>query len=368
MALWPVSAFSQQCNCEEIFAWTKRTFEENDAGFAYTLEKKGAQSYAFHNEIMEGRVKEIDHPVDCQNIIRNWLAFFREGHVEFHYLGETEESPDPIAGPETAPEDPGEGNGLYNKFLNAVDPFLESVDDQTLYLRVPSFRWSEKSKIDALLESHRNELLQTENLIIDIRDGTGGSDAAFEEIIPLLYTNPIRTPGVAFLSTELNNQRMYELATNTGIALEFGIHSTPEEMKAYRAHYDTLSNHLGEFVHLNQEKVSITTYDSVYAFPKNVGILINENNASSDEQFLLAARQSKKVKLFGTRTKGALDVSNLYLAYPPEKDFVLVYALSRSLRIPKFSIDDVGIKADFYIDEEIPKSQWIDYVVSVLNK
>ena len=34
-------AFSQKkCNCESDFQWMKKTFEENDAGFKYILEKK----------------------------------------------------------------------------------------------------------------------------------------------------------------------------------------------------------------------------------------------------------------------------------------------------------------------------------------
>jgi C-terminal processing protease CtpA/Prc len=237
-----------------------------------------------------------------------------------------------------------------------------------LYLRIPSFGGSERNKIDELLSSNREKILGCENLIIDIRNGTGGSDVSFEELLPFLYTNPIRTPGVEFLSTKMNNQRMYELATNTGIALQFGANSSEEEMKAFSIHYDTLSNHIGEFVNLDSVKVSVTSFDSIYTYPKNIGILINESNASTDEQFLLAAMQSRKVKLFGTTTKGALDVSNLYLAYSPEEDFVLVYALSKSLRIPEFVVDDIGIQPDFYIDEEIPESSWIEYVAKILNE
>ncbi|MGY0034733.1 S41 family peptidase [Pedobacter sp. NJ-S-72] len=41
------------------------------------------------------------------------------------------------------------------------------------------------------------------------------------------------------------------------------------------------------------------SYKKIIPYPSNVAIMINENNASTAEQFLLEAKQSKKVKLFG---------------------------------------------------------------------
>lgn len=227
---------------------------------------------------------------------------------------------------------------------------------------------TEKPLIDDLLEKHKNEILSTENLIIDIRNGTGGSDNSYQNILPFIYTNPIRIPSVEYLSTLLNNQRMYELATNTGFALEFGIQTTEEEKLDLMEKYEKLNNHLGEFVNLNAEKTKILKFDTVYEFPKQVALIINENNVSTDEQFILEAKQSKKVKLFGRTTKGGLDMSNLYLTYSEDKQFVLVYALSKSLRIPHMTIDDIGIMPDFFLDEEIPEYEWINYVSGILNQ
>lgn len=371
LVIFPHAIFSQDCNCKEIFEWTKQTFEENDAGFSYIIEKKGEQAYSIHNKMIQEKVNNITKPLDCKNTMRDWLSFFRSAHVEFHYMPEVESKSKNRNHSTKSSEEVNKSNvenSLYSKFLNSDNPFIESINEQTLYLRIPSFSGKQKSKIDSLIALNRSRILSTENLIIDIRNGTGGSDASYSELLPLLYTNPIRMPTVEYLSTKLNNQRMHEFATNTGIALRFGLNPTEKEMKEFQADYDTLSNHLGEFVNLNSERVSITKYDTVYPFPKNVGILINENNVSTDEQFILEAKQSKKVKLFGTTTKGGLDVSNLHLTYSPNKDFILVYALSKSLRIPDMVVDDIGIKPDFYIDNEIQESEWIDYVNEILNQ
>lgn len=363
------TTFSQNCDCKATFEWVKETFENNDAGFQYIIDKKGEELYNVHNQMYFTKVNLIENPEECETIIREWLTFFRKSHIEFHFIGEkNKETNDSNPIIEETKIENDEVDPLYKKFLESQKPFIERLNSSTLYLRIPSFMPTEKPLIDDLLEKHKNEILSTENLIIDIRNGTGGSDNSYQNILPLIYTNPIRIPSVEYLSTLLNNQRMYELATNTGFALEFGIQTTEEEKLDLMEKYEKLNNHLGEFVNLNAEKTKILKFDTVYEFPKQVALIINENNVSTDEQFILEAKQSKKVKLFGRTTKGVLDMSNLYLTYSEDKQFVLVYALSRSLRIPHMTIEDIGIMPDFFLDEEIPEYEWINYVSGILNQ
>ena len=127
-----------------------------------------------------------------------------------------------------------------------------------------------------------------------------------------------------------------------------------------------MEKNIGKFVSLSSA-ISIRRVDTIYKYPQNVGIIINDGCASTTEQFLLAAKQSKKVKLFGKKTSGALDVSNIYYADSPCEEFRLYYILTKSYRIPDMAIDDVGIQPDFFIDDEIPVYQWIDYVKTVLD-
>lgn len=90
--------------------------------------------------------------------------------------------------------------------------------------------------------------------------------------------------------------------------------------------------------------------DSVYLNPKKVGIIINEENGSSAEQFLLAAKNSKKVTLFGNHnTAGVLDYSNAVFEEFPSGKFKLTFPMPRSQRLPEYPIDNIGITPDIII-------------------
>jgi hypothetical protein len=172
----------------------------------------------------------------------------------------------------------------------------------------------------------------------------------------------MRTVAVEFLSTKLNNQQLLELATASDSDM------AEETRQWLRDSYDKLQSRLGEFVNLFGDEVNIYKYDTVHKYPKNVGIIINEGNASTTEQFLLAAKQSKKVKLFGVTTSGALDISNQASVESPCKEFELLYCLSRSMRIPGMTIDDIGLQPDYYLDKTVSPYQWVEFVNNVLNQ
>lgn len=469
------SANGQTCTCESNFEWVKKTFEKNDAGFQYIINKKGEAAYNIHNQLILERLKAVTTSSECTELLYDWLKFFRSGHIGIERL--INETPEPKNIPQTKNEGiayetwkgdipqfekyinekkvsdyegvwetgaykigiikdgtnyvgfimesdvdswrkPGlvklkieqEGDKLkttffmrdhspvicgepewmgdnylktgtvilkrlkplfqedpfvenYFKSTNFQVPYLEILNTSTLYLRIPSFDLKYKNNIDSVIQANRDHILKNENLIIDLRDNGGGGDSSFEKLLPLLYTNPVRTVNMELLSTTQNNQQILDYLTNP---VEYELDK--ESLEWIKEVYDKMQRRLGDFVNINDEYISITQQDTVYPYPKNVGIIINKGNASTTEQFLLAAKQSKKVKLFGETTWGALDISNMNSIESPCKEFKLWYCLSRSLRIPGMTIDDVGIQPDYYLDRTIPPYKWVEYVNNILNQ
>lgn len=484
MMIMTADVFSQNCSCTDLFEWVKKTFEENDAGFQYVIEKKGEQAYEIHNALCTPKISAISgNSAECLPALYEWLTFFRSGHISLRKLedeaalsaaaaagtqktGPTDEEiretykdwksvnvnttefekylRDKTEGGyegiwETAPYKIGirksgdmyvgfiteSGNAYWKKgqikleitiregkphvtfymrdhtavefddvkmlgnnylqighltlkrlapklpadtdvedyfrAMNTADPYIERLDDRTVYLRISSFEYEAKNAIDSVINAYRQEILSTPNLIIDLRNNGGGSDASFEEIIPFLYTNPIRTVGVEYLSTPLNNQRMLEFAHDT-------VYGFDAEFKQWAADaYITLEKQHGKFVNLDTVVVTVETMDTIYPYPASVGIIINGGNGSTTEQFLLAAMQSRKVKLFGTTTFGSLDISNMHFVKSPCGNLELGYCLSKSLRIPEMAIDEKGLSPDYYLDKSIQPHDWKGFVQKILN-
>ena len=347
------ASFAQQCNCSLAFKWMKKAFEENDAGFQYIIDQKGDEAYQIHNRAFQKKVEKITNADSCVLAVRQWAKFFRVGHFGFR-VNQVQ-----TAKGELLPNTSAAGkNIVHNNFLQN-NTYVRDYDSSTVYLRILTFDSNHTKEIDSIIHSNNAKILSKKNLIIDIRGNGGGTDQSFYEILPILYTNPIRSLTVTYLSTPNNNKKWEELAAQKDI---------PETYKAYYIHYrDTMNANIGKFIQL-RDSVYLTTYSVKHPFPQNVGSIIDGENGSTAEEFLMKAKQSKKVKLFGATTMGELDISNMYNIMSPDKKYTLSYCTSKSLRIPENTIDNKGIAPDFYIDRSIPKEKWLSYVAGIIEE
>lgn len=248
---------------------------------------------------------------------------------------------------------------LHQRAMDAEAPFLERLQERTLYLRIPSFDYAHKVLIDSVLSANDALIRSTENLIIDIRNGSGGSDASYAGLIPFIYSGPMRSVGVKLWATELNAAGYEAYADMFGRDTDEGREclSIAASMRAA----------LGTWLDMNEQAWSVDSSHTVSPFPQRVGILCNGGNGSTDEQFLLEARTSSKAKLFGHPTRGSLDVSNMRQVTSPDGCFQLAYTMSMSHRLPHMPVDVMGIQPDHYLDEGIPEMEWVGYVQRVLE-
>ncbi|WP_167515697.1 S41 family peptidase [Pedobacter petrophilus] len=232
----------------------------------------------------------------------------------------------------------------YNQF----NPKFEKLDAQTSLFTIPSFAIELKKKTDSLLIKNATTLENTEHLIIDVRNNTGGAADAFEKILPYLYTNPILTESAQVLATDENIRDGYERIFN----LVSG---------------DTKENYRKKIVKLKANRNQLyllypadtIKYDTIKKKPSRISILMNKGSSSSSELFILQAQQSKKVKLYGTNSSGSINYLERVETQMPCKFFTLIYPPARLLRADKEKAN-VGIKPDVEILSNV--KDWIQFV------
>jgi len=361
----------QNCDCEKELNWVISTFKENDAGFQYIVDKKGINDYNRFTENILTKSQQENDIKNCQKIIEEWLNYFRKGHQFVMTFGKNDWELFPFYMPsgykpvrlveEKKVEEKKVEKQDSEKKEEPKDPYIKSLSNKTLYLYIPSFAASYKTKIDSVLHANEVLLKETPNLIIDIRNSRGGSDDSWSRIIPYLYTNPIRSVGMEIKATELNKEGYNSLVKM------FEANNNKEMVEYCQKIITQMDEHMGNFFVPEGEKaVSIDSSYIKLPYPQKVGIICDKFNGSSDEEFLLAAKQSSKVKVFGKTTLGTLDISNINLAFSPSGIFWIGYGMSKSYRIPDFCIDDIGLQPDYFIDRSV--TDWIKFTQDILEQ
>jgi len=243
-------------------------------------------------------------------------------------------------------------------------PLAMYLGDSTFYLRIPGFS---SNIANEFVEKNWNEIMSRPNLIIDIRNNGGGQDNYYQKLAELIYTNSYESKGVEWYSTKGIITDWKEAIKNGDIKEGY-----EEDSKAL---VKEMEKNIGGFVlHPYRSHDGIVERDTVYQYPKTVGIIINGRNGSSAEQFLLAAKQSSKVILFGNEnTAGVLDYSNITPKELPSAKYKMWLPATRSRRLPENPIDNIGIAPDIIIPLE-PQVQlynrlddWVYFVKNYLE-
>jgi len=99
--------------------------------------------------------------------------------------------------------------------------------------------------------------------------------------------------------------------------------------------------------------------------PKEVLILANKMTGSSGENFVMRMKQSKKVKILGTPSYGALDYASARYFEFGCTNYQLLLPTWRAKRLPDYPIDNIGVQPDIYLDKSV--EDWIQFAVNYLE-
>lgn len=258
-----------------------------------------------------------------------------------------------------------EPNGIWEKIIPQANHHRKTtplannnkfnyqfLKNNTYYLGIPAFSTNEK-KFDSLVV---NEMIpaivakQAEHLIIDLRNNVGGNSSFFS-LIRLIYEKPFTLPGDFVLSTPTMISK-YQKSAEAGSSY-------------YQKMLSKLTANVGGLV--QRDSLSIA-FKEVYQYPKTVSIIVNENCASSTEYFLILAKYSSKVKIYGRHTAGTLDYSELL---QPEKlscpGYTYMRPTTKSFWTATKPIDNKGIIPDVDLSK-YPDDEWLDIVIKASNR
>ncbi|RZJ81058.1 MAG: hypothetical protein EOO20_25460, partial [Chryseobacterium sp.] len=289
-----------------------------------------------------------DHSVQrgSYKIIENGILYFSELRISF-----VRELPATGLNQEQLDEKINEMEGFYFRRLTAKTSILKLQNFSSVFVE----------KIEKLLEKNQDLLEGSENLIIDLRDNGGGTGNAYRKILPYILTSPVRRMGVEHLSSQTAitayEQWLQSLKTDS-----VGNRGTIEKVKRYLAKF---SSNFGKFVNLDGDSVIIDTIKLSQKSPGQIALLTNGNVGSAAENLTLYAKQSKKVKILGTPTEGVVDYADARFFEFGCGNYQLLLPTYRSLRLPDFPIDNIGVQPDIYIDRSV--KDWIKFAVNYLE-
>ncbi|HOW44242.1 MAG TPA: S41 family peptidase [Candidatus Aminicenantes bacterium] len=242
---------------------------------------------------------------------------------------------------------------IKSRMVDLEGCYFKKLTEKTSLLCLSSFEHNFTERINKLLADHKDDLENGGNLIIDVRNNLGGVYESYEKLLPYVLTGDVRGMGMEFLATEtlINEvQNWYE---------------DEEGRKKASGWIKMFKEKMGQFVNTDPDDAYVTEVKPEKKSPAQIVILANRRTASSGEAFVLDAKQSKKVKILGTPTYGALDYGSASFFDFGCGNYKLMMPTWRSMRLPDYPIDNIGIQPDIYLDKSV--KDWVRFAVDYLE-
>lgn len=237
-------------------------------------------------------------------------------------------------------------------------PELKIIDSNNVLIRMPDFGGYNVKIYDSIIAANEDIITKTKNLILDIRNNGGGTSGSFKSLVPYVCTNPIIRGGGYQLCSE-------EIITDA-----------KNDMQEYIKLKDTATIEIFEKyikeMENNKNKLRFVNPDTLDCEPKpnnikNIAIIINHGCRSAAELMILWFKQSKKVKVFGEPTAGAVDYLDMLTYTLPTTGYTLwVATVKRLLTKENGKYDNIGIRPDIQISDN--ESDWVKFVQNYYEK
>jgi hypothetical protein len=207
-------------------------------------------------------------------------------------------------------------------------------------LSIPSHSPEHRAVLDSLLSRHHAEIVAARVLIVDIRGNEGGS-SGFTHPLRVYYhaesLRPAPARDVPVVLSSPDNRRYFEGWGRSAF------------VQSLLARMDSAP---GELVPFTTDTAQPSIAMESAAGPVHVAVLMDRHVVSAGETFVLEARRSPKVTLFGENTGGVLDYANVSIMRLacPARGLALGYPLiAASAALPAGGINNIGIPPDIVI-------------------
>ncbi|MEP7345629.1 MAG: S41 family peptidase [Gemmatimonadaceae bacterium] len=227
--------------------------------------------------------------------------------------------------------------------LDPVDPSrptVRLVGSDAVVISVPSHDPSYTPALVALMRQFRDSIIARPYLLVDIRGDLGGGSQTTAPIVPFFVSHNLRPPigplGLSYVVSSKDNIGYFERGWNPDSVAERMTRAPGQLLPLMR----------------NEELGMPFPNDTVLALPRRVGVLMDRGVASAGEAFLLQARRSTKVTLYGDNSLGMIDYQSVQvvrLACRARGNLLGYPMIAASRTLPKDGLNAKGIPPDVRI-------------------
>lgn len=218
------------------------------------------------------------------------------------------------------------------------------IDGRIPYFRFPNF-WDEYlSWTDSVVKANHELLIQSDFMIIDVRDNGGGNDVVYYPLLPYILTGSYQVGNPGYYLSDYNKKIILEWA---GVDLD----QLEEEDEDFQETINKILETKNDLFFFGEKDYVEIIPDTIYSGPRKVAVLTDKNTVSSGETFVYRVNQSEKVVVYGQNTSGTVDGFNVINYETP--CFVFTFPSTvRAFDVGESPIDPYGIAPDVYLDEK----------------